>query len=521
MYSGHLPGVLVFSFFFIISNMREAKILILLILLVCTNVKLFTEEGSVIFIRSVDSTTLEPSKSEEFYSSEVIANIFEGLVRFKKGTLEIEPCLATRWETRNNHTEWLFYLREGVRFHNNRPLDSDSVVSVFKKELGQEKPGSKRQWFFFPYIERVEAVEKYVFKITLKKPYAPLLPALTDSAALIVAPESYQEDGSFNPLGTGPFKFKSWDKGNSLIIERNSDYWDENATVSSVVFKVVQNAAARTLNLRNGNADLMRINSAVEYEELLGRKDIIIKKDLNPDVHYLAFNTRKFPLSRVDVRKAFAHLINKQGMIKHVFQTMAVPAVTPIPPSLFGFNKSIKDYRFDIPKARELMKNAGLESGFSVNLFIAAKNVGQQKIANIITINAKYLNVRINQIKLPFAELVRRCDKGEHDIVLLGWVGPPDPDFFLYPLFTMKPGNKNRAFYQNRELSALLEKAKVTLNPEKRLQYYWRAQEMIHEDLPWIPLFHQESLVAFHNNLENLVINPNTYIEFKYLSKNN
>ncbi|MBN1197458.1 MAG: hypothetical protein JXA62_08640 [Candidatus Aminicenantes bacterium] len=501
--------------------MREAKILILLILLACANSRLFTEENSVIFLRSVDSTTLEPSKSEEFYSSEVIANIFEGLVRFKKGTLEIEPCLATRWETRNNHTEWLFYLREGVRFHNNRPLDSDSVVSVFRKKLGQEKPGSKRQWFFFPYIEHVEAVEKYVFKITLKKPYAPLLPALTDSAALIVAPESYQKDGSFNPLGTGPFKFKSWDKGNALIIERNSEYWDKNARLSKVIFKVVQNPATRTLNLRNGNADILRINSAVEYEELLGRKDIIIKNDLTPDVHYLAFNTRKFPLSRVDVRKAFAHLINKQGLIKHVFQTMAVPAVTPIPPSLFGFNKSIKDYRFDIPRARELMKKAGLESGFSANLFIAAKNVGHQKIANIITSNAKYLNVRIRQIKLPFRELVRRCDKGEHDMVLLGWVGPPDPDFFLYPLFTMEPGNKNRAFYQNKRLSALLEKAKVTLNPELRLQYYWQAQEIIHEDLPWIPLFHQESLVAFRSNLENLVVNPNTYIEFKYLSKNN
>ncbi len=514
--------MLVFSFFFIIkTGMREAKILILLILFVGANSRLYTDENSVIFLRSVDSTTLEPSKSEEFYSSEVIANIFEGLVRFKKGTLEIEPCLATRWETRNNHTEWLFYLREGVRFHNNRLLDSDAVVSVFKKTLGKENPGSKRQWFFFPYIEHVEAVGKYVFKITLKKPYAPLLPALTDSAALIVAPESYQEDGSFNPLGTGPFKFKSWDKGNALIIERNSEYWDENARLSKVTFKVVQNPATRTLNLRNGNADLLRINSAVEYEELLGRKDIIIKNDLTPDVHYLAFNTRKYPLTEVDVRKAFAHLINKQGLIKHVFQTMAVPAVTPIPPSLFGFNKSIKDYRFDIPKARELMKKAGLESGFSVTLFIAAKNVGHQRIANIITNNAKYLNVRIKQIKLPFAELVKRCDKGEHDMVLLGWVGPPDPDFFLYPLFTMKQGNKNRAFYLNRQLSTLLEKAKVTLNPEKRLQYYWQAQEIIHEDLPWIPLFHQESLVAYRNSLENLVINPNTYIEFKYLRKNN
>ncbi len=130
----------------------------------------------------------------------------------------------------------MFYLERGVRFHNNRLLDSDAVVSVFKKTLGKENLKQKAM-VFFPYIEHVEARGKYVFKITLKNPYAPLLPALTDSAALIVAPESYQEDGSFNPLGTGPFKFKSWDKGNALIIERNSEYWDENARLSKVTLK--------------------------------------------------------------------------------------------------------------------------------------------------------------------------------------------------------------------------------------------------------------------------------------------
>lgn len=510
--------MLIFLFLFILRDMRKTYIMVLLGLVLFSGFFLYPHENSVIFLRSVDSTTLEPSKSEEFYSSEVIANIFEGLVRFKRGTHEIEPCLATRWESRNNHKEWLFYLRQGVRFHNNRLLDSSSVAAVFRKKLGKENPGSKRQWFFFPYIDHVEALEKYVFKITLKRPYAPLLPALTDSAALIVAPESYRKDGSFYPLGTGPFKFKSWDKGRSLIIERNPEYWDEKASLSKVVFKIVKNPASRTLNLRNGNAHILRISTAAEYAELLSRKDINIIKDLTPDIHYLAFNTRKYPLSNVDVRKAFAHLINKRGLIKHIFQQMAVPAVTPLPPSLFGFNKSIKDYRYDIPRARELMKKAGLESGFTVNFYFAEKNVGHQKIAHIITNNAKYLNVRIKQIELPFSELVKRCDKGEHDIVLLGWVGPPDPDFFLYPLFTMKPGNKNRAFYQNKQLSALLEKAKITLSHEKRRQYYLKAQEILHEDLPWIPLFHQESLVAYRSNLENLVINPNTYIEFKYLS---
>lgn len=492
---------------------------VLFICLFFFSLTLLPDENSVIFLRSVDSSTLEPRKSEELYSSEVIANIFEGLVRFKKGTAEIEPCLATRWESRDNHKEWLFYLRKGVRFHNNREFDSRSVVSVFREKLISDKPGLKRQWFFFPYIERVEAVGRFVFKITLRKPYAPLLPALTDPAALIVAPESYRENGDFYPIGTGPFKFKNWDKGKTLVIERNSDYWDGPVPLSQVVFKVIRSPATRTLNLRNGNADLLRVSMAAEFEEVLGRTDINILSVLTPDIHYLAFNTRKHPLSMVEVRKAFAHLINKKGLVKHIFQQMAVPAVTPIPPTLFGFNGNIQDYGYDLSRAKALLRKAGLKDGFTLNLYFALKDVVFQKIANIIASNAKLLNIRINKVVLPFGELIRRCDRGEHDMVLLGWVGPPDPDFFLYPLFTMGRGNKNRAFYENQRLTDLLEKAKVTVNREKRLQYYWRAQEIIHEDLPWIPLFHQESLMAYRNTLENLVVNPSNHIEFKYLRK--
>ncbi|MCK4835851.1 MAG: hypothetical protein KAT17_04405, partial [Candidatus Aminicenantes bacterium] len=398
---------------------------------------LISSENSVIYLRNVDSTTLEPGKSEELYSSEVIANIFEGLVRFKKGTYEIEPCLATRWESKNNHKEWLFYLRRGVRFHNNKPFDSSSVVATFKKRLGKEKSGLKRLWFFFPYIDHVEAIDKFVIKISLKESYAPLLSALTDTTALIVAPESYQKNGFFKPIGTGPYKFESWEKGKTLIIEKNPDYWDGNAAISRVIFKVMRSAATKTWQIRNGNADILRINSAAEFEEFLGRREIKIITALSHDVHYLAFNTQKYPLSRIEVRRAFAHLINKKGLVKHIFQKAAVPAVTPIPPTLFGFNKHITDYEYDIAKSKELIKKVGLKSGVTLSLYFPQKNMGLQKIANIITTNAKYVNIRVKKMPLPFKELVKRCDNGEHDMMLLGWVGPPDPDFFLYPLFTM------------------------------------------------------------------------------------
>jgi len=163
---------------------------------------LLSSDQSIIYIRGVDSSTLEPGRSEDLYSSEVIANIFEGLVRFKKGTYDIEPCLAVKWAMSKDHREWIFYLRRGVRFHNQRTFDSSSVVATFKRRLETEKAQLKRQWFFFHNIESVEAIDQVTVKIILKKPYAPLLPALTDPAALIVAPGSYLQNGTCTSAST-------------------------------------------------------------------------------------------------------------------------------------------------------------------------------------------------------------------------------------------------------------------------------------------------------------------------------
>jgi len=480
---------------------------------------LSSSDQSIIYIRGVDSSTLEPGRSEDLYSSEVIANMFEGLVRFKKGTYDIEPCLALKWEMSKDHREWVFYLRRGVRFHNQKTFDSSSVVATFKRRLETDKAQLKRQWFFFPNIESVEALDQVTVKIILKKPYAPLLPALTDPAALIVAPESYLQSGTFKPIGTGPFSFESWEKGKTLILKRNPDYWNGKISISRIIFKIITSPASRTLQLRNGNADVLKVQTAVEFEEFLGRMEVKTFTVPSRDVHYLVFNTKKHPINRVNIRQAFAHLINKDGLVKHIYQKVAIPAVTPIPPNFFGFNSEIMDYQYNIANARDLLKKEGLEAGFTVTLFFLQRNLGLHKIANIIAANARKVKIRVNKIPLPFMELVKRCDRGNHDLALWGWSAPPDPDFFFYPLFTMTPGNKNRAFYENPALLSLLNKARETFDPVQRAGYYRKVQEIIHKDLPWIPLFHQLTVVAHRENVENLYTTPNDYLIFKHASK--
>lgn len=156
---------------------------------------LFSSPDSIIYLRISDSNTLDPGKYEDIYSGEVISNIFEGLCRFKKGSFEIEPCLAEKWEIKDNGKKWIFYLRKGVQFHSGETFDSRSVVYSFikrKERVNKEYVGWNT---LFGYINEVKAIGQYKVVMHLSKPYAPLLVALTDPYSFIVSAGSYNCKG--------------------------------------------------------------------------------------------------------------------------------------------------------------------------------------------------------------------------------------------------------------------------------------------------------------------------------------
>ncbi len=475
---------------------------------------LYSSRDTIIYVRTIDSASMEPGKAVDFYSNQVLSNIFEGLVRFKKETLIIEPCLARSWEAKDNGKRWIFRLRRGVKFHNGEIFDAKAVVKSFKRRMGNYRSEYEKWEYFFPYLKDIKLIDRYTVEIVLNKAYAPFLTALTDPAASIVAPGCYKGN-SFKPIGTGPFKFEKWEKGKFLIIKRNEFYWDGKTGLSKVTYKIVKNTGTKFLHIKNNIADISEIRSAKEYEEFKGDKEVRFLFFPSFRIHYLAFNTKKEPFNKVEIRRVFCHLIDKKMLIRHVFQNLAIPAVTPIPPYLFGFNKKIVDYDYNIVKVKELLKKSGLENGFECSIFYEKTNMALNKIANILIENAKPLNIFIKKAPLSFNEMLKRVDRGEHDMVLVGWIAGPDPDSFLYPTLTMKKGSKNRAHYDNPELTSILEEARKTLQKGKRVKLYERAQEIIHNDAPWNPLFHLKSTVVYNKKVRNLYIDANGYLIFK------
>ncbi|HEX7502387.1 MAG TPA: ABC transporter substrate-binding protein, partial [Acidobacteriota bacterium] len=174
---------------------------------------------------------------------------------------------------------------------------------------------------------------------------------------------------------------------------------------------------------------------------------------------------------------------------------------------------------FDPELARALLKQAGLANGFTCTLYFLDGQEGVQEIADLLAVLARRIKVTIKKIKLPYSELVKVADRGEHDMLIMGWSTSPDPDFFLYPLFTFGPGNRNRFFYENPELTRLLDEGKTTLDRLQREQIYRKALDILKKDIPWIPLFHLIDIMACSRKVSGLGFTPLGQAVFRDVTK--
>lgn len=496
--------------------MRRAALWTVLMLAVALPA-LAADTSTVIYLRPADALDLNPWQANDLYSNEVAANIFEGLVRFRRNDTGVEPCLATSWEIGDGGRGWTFALRRGVRFHDGTPFDSRAVVHSFQNRMAGRQPAYQRLGSLFAVIVSVRALAPDRVEIRLSRPYAPFLTALADSACFIQSPAP--RAGNFVPVGTGPFRFVNWTRGRSLILARFAGYWGGRPGVERIVFKVMPDPLGRVLQIRNGSADMAIIQSGKEFEELSRRSDITVLSHPSIDTHYLGFNTRRRPFDRVGVRLALRYVIPKGNLIKKIFQNLAQPAFTPLPPAIFPSQGREAAGGADLAAARSLLKAADLADGFACSLYYPDGQQGVEELADLLAVMARQLRITVRKVKLPFSELVKAIARGDHDLLMMGWSTGPDPDFFLSPLFTFEPGNRNRFFYENPELTRLLEQGRTTLDGAQRRGIYLRALELLERDAPWIPLFHLIDNLATRGGVRGLFFTPLGQVVFREITK--
>ncbi|HEY8923132.1 MAG TPA: ABC transporter substrate-binding protein, partial [Polyangia bacterium] len=293
----------------------------------------------LVVARPSDATNLDPARASDLESLEVAEQVFGRLVRFTAGRPEPEPDLATRWEVSADGKVWTFDLRPGVTFHDGTPFDADAVVFSFERQIVADHPAHEPDFVWaksYRNIRRVVALGRLRVQFQIDRPYAPFLANLAIGPASIVSPTAVRSFGTKfgrHPVGTGPYRFLEWIPGDRITLERNESYWDRPARIRYLVMLQLRDSRQRMQAIESGAADVV---------EQLDPDDIPLVR-LDPDlrlvsapaslVSYIALNTRHRPFDDPRMRRAVAHAIRRDAIVRFVYQGLATAAVGPLPPN--------------------------------------------------------------------------------------------------------------------------------------------------------------------------------------------
>lgn len=493
-------------------------------------------EQVLVFARGGDSESLDPGSTTDGESSRVTKQVLEGLLDFEAESFDLKPGLAHDWEVSDDGLTYTFYLEEGVTFHDGTDFNAEAVKINFERwadpehEFAFTDEGyvySEYGTMFGGYkgeeghvIDEIKVVNDHEIQFILNQPLGFFLQNMGMSYFAITSPAALKEFGpkiNENPVGTGPFKFVSWSKDDSIILDKFEDYRVEGLPkLNRVIFEVIPDNAARLIALRSGEVDIMDgLNpddaAAVEAEEGL---ELLTRTENN--FGYVGFNTQKEPFDKVELRQAVNYAIDKQAIADALYAGYATTAKNPLPPGYLGYNDDVVGYEYNPEKAKELLAEAGFADGLEVELWtmpVARPYMPDpETVSQIVQNNLADIGITANIVREEWAPYLEKTLQGEHELFILGWSGTNgDPDYFLSSLLHgSNVGSSNRNFYQNDEVDELLDAAKRAVDQDERADLYAQAQELISQDSPMVTLVHSTPVMATTSNVLNYVPHPST-----------
>src|SRR6056297_368406 len=309
----------------------NVTIAILMVLMLTVSFTISADEGTyggtIVYGRGNDSVSLDPINTTDGESFKVTQQIYDTLLMYKPGTTEPVACLAKDWEVTEDGKKWIFYLRDNINFHDGTPFNAEAVKFNFDRwrfEDNQYHVGGT--FASYPYvfggfpgiIKEINVVNDYVVEFVLKDPQAPFLANMAMVSFAIASPEALKkwgEDYFKHPVGTGPFKFVEWKKGDQIVIEANENYWGERPYLDKIVFRSIPDNGARYMELQAGTIDMMDGINPEDVESIEENPDLNITLRPSMNVGYLAMNFSREPFDNVKVREALSHAINKEAII--------------------------------------------------------------------------------------------------------------------------------------------------------------------------------------------------------------
>jgi len=439
---------------------------------------------------------LDPNLSEAYVDRQVLASLYDKLVDIDKEG-EIVPMLAESYEVSDDELVYTFHLREGVKFHDGTEFNAEAVKVNLDRY--QEKD-SVRSTEVEP-VESVEVLDEYTVRVTLSEPSAPLLAVLADRAGIIASPKAIKESGgriSDKPVGTGPFKFVERVRGDHITVEKNPDYWREGLPkIDKIVYRGITDENVQYQNLQSGELDLIDSIPLVELKDLQESGDYNVSVEPGLGFQGIYLNVQQPPFDNKELRQAVYRLVDREAIVKAALRNVGgTPANSPFGEQSWAYSDESDAYpERSVEEAKALLEKGGEPDGFSFTLKTDTSPINQQ-IAQIIQNNLKPAGIDVKVEGEDFGTLLEDSDNGNFQALYLGWSGRIDPDLNIYD-FTVTDGDFNSSGYSNPEVDRLLGEARTTSDRDRRKELYGQVMEILHEDVPYVYLFHNNQTTDF------------------------
>lgn len=482
--------------------------------------------------------TLDPADNYELAGLNIIYNVGESLYTYRVGTTEIEPLLATAMpQISDDGLSYTIPLREGVTFHDNTPFNAEAMVFSLRRFI---ENGGKPAFLLGDAIATVEATGEYELKITLKQPFAAFPALLAFPGACAVSPNAYEIGaGNFNPnilVGTGRYKLGQF-KSDSISLDVNPNYWGDKPANEGINLQVYAGNSANLFNsFKTGAVDVgYQSLDPQQVDSLIGdaANNWNVIEGSGTVVNYLVLNMQQEPLNQPEVRQAVASIINRALINQRVLKEQAEPIYSLIPTAFDSYEATFEQIYGDAntSKAKELLTKAGYsaENPAIIEIWHPSGSITRGIVADTIkAYTEQELGGMIQFIpnSVESASFFGNLSKGVYPTALVDWYPDfLDPDNYIQPFLACSKGSltlgceegaaqSRGSFYYSDRANELIEQSRTEQDPSKRQAIFVELQELLAQDVPYVPLWQTKDYAFAQNNVDGVIINPSQNFPF-------
>ncbi|KTC57388.1 MULTISPECIES: ABC transporter substrate-binding protein [Pseudomonas syringae group] len=468
-------------------------------------------------------------------SADVLMN---RLVDFDAQSGKLVPSLAESWTVSADGLTYDFKLRSGVKFHTtdyfkpSRELSADDVLFSFQRMLDPQNPWHKIAQSGFPHaqsmqlpalIKSIEAPDAHTVRFTLNHADSTFLATLSMGFASIYSAEytaqllkaGTPEKLNSQPIGTGPFVFKRFQKDAVVRYEAFKDYFAGKSDVDTLVYAITADANVRLQKVRQNECQIALSPKPLDIKAASEDDSLKVEKTEAFMTAFVAINSQHPPFDKPEVRQAINLAFDKDNYLKAVFEGTAEAANGPYPPNTWSYAKDLPGYQHDVAKAKALLAKAGVKDGFKTTIWTRPSgsllNPNPSLGAQLLQSDLKQIGIDAEIKIIEWGELIRRAKAGEHDLLFMGWAGDNgDPDNFLTPQFSCAAvqSGTNFARYCDKTLDKLIADGKSVSDQAERSKLYHQAQQQIQQQALWIPLAHPTAAALVRKDVTGYQVSP-------------